>query len=38
LIVIVEPQCSFSWWNAYANGDLLTAARFTKSSTFGRGR
>jgi hypothetical protein len=26
-----------SWWNAYANRDLLTVARFTKSSTFGRG-
>ncbi len=28
----------FSWWNAYVNGDLLTVARFTKDSTFGRGR
>lgn len=28
----------FSWWNAYVNGDLLTVARFTKNSTFGRGR
>ena len=36
--VIVEPKYSFSRWNACVNGDLLIVARFTKSSTFGRGR
>ncbi len=35
---VAEQHRIFSWWNAYANADLLSVVRFTGDATFGRAR